>query len=226
MIFFASDNSIYRKLINMSDKKQRLFEVMGKVNPDFKNKLNEDAPFSTEHLIMSAIRTGLISQEEYNGNRQLFDQAAEETVDSFSDWSEGEGFGSSDMTAAKKEFLDNAGIKNDYINNRLTRLDQQQSGITEIAAPVAPAGAANAAAPANTQQQQQQQQNVTQQPQYADTTYKTIAPILKLVNTPEKFAPAFKSWFSYLGYNPQTSQISISQIRIDVENILRQLGYK
>jgi hypothetical protein len=196
---------------------------MGKVNPDFKSKLNEDAPFSTDHLVQSSIRTGLISQEEYESNRQLFDQAAEETVSSFSDWSEGEGFGSSDMTAAKKEFLDNAGIKNDYINNRLTRLDQQESGITEIAPPVAPAGAANAAAPVNPQQSQDQ---TAQQPQYADNTYKTIAPILKLVNTPEKFAPAFKSWFSYLGYNPQTSQITISQIRIDVENILRGLGYK
>jgi hypothetical protein len=79
----------------------------------------------------------------------------------------------------------------------------------------------------------QEQQPVGVQPtagaqqaqQYADKTYKTIAPQLKLVNTPEKFAPAFRSWFQYLGYTPQAGNMTIQRVRMDVEAVLKQLGY-
>ncbi len=62
--------------------------------------------------------------------------------------------------------------------------------------------------------------------QYADSTYKLIAPALKLINTPEKFAPAFQGWFQYLGYSPKLGNISIQRVRMDIENVMKQLGYR
>jgi hypothetical protein len=62
--------------------------------------------------------------------------------------------------------------------------------------------------------------------QYADNKYKMIAPQLKLVNTVEKFAPAFQGWFQYLGYSPHQGNISIQRVRQDVEMVMKQLGYK
>lgn len=72
------------------------------------------------------------------------------------------------------------------------------------------------------------QQKYAGQPdvQYADSKYKVIAPALKMINTPEKFAGAFKGWFQYLGYSPQQGNINIPRVRIDVENVMKQLGYK
>ena len=69
---------------------------------------------------------------------------------------------------------------------------------------------------------QQQQPDVA----YADSTYKVIAPALKQINTPDKFAGAFKGWFQYLGYTPQAGNINIQRVRTDVENVMKQLGYK
>ena len=79
-----------------------------------------------------------------------------------------------------------------------------------------------------------EQQPTTTQPtvgskqtqQYADKTYQMIAPQLKLVNTVDKFAPAFRSWFQYLGYSPQGGNMSIQRARADVEAVLKQLGYR
>jgi hypothetical protein len=69
---------------------------------------------------------------------------------------------------------------------------------------------------------------VSQSPdvQYADQTYKMIAPTLQRIRTIDQFPAAFKGWFSMLGYSPQTSSITVSQIRIYVENVMRELGYK
>jgi hypothetical protein len=78
------------------------------------------------------------------------------------------------------------------------------------------------AATSTATQQYGQQPDVT----YADSTYKTIAPALKQINTPEKFAGAFKGWFQYLGYSPQAGNMSIQRARMDVENALKGLGYK
>ena len=71
-------------------------------------------------------------------------------------------------------------------------------------------------------------QQYGQQPdvKYVDSTYKTIAPALKQINTPEKFAGAFKGWFQYLGYTPQGANITIQRIKMDVESALKQLGYR
>jgi hypothetical protein len=78
------------------------------------------------------------------------------------------------------------------------------------------------AATSTATQQYGQQPDVT----YADSTYKTIAPALKQINTPEKFAGAFKGWFQYLGYSPQAGNMSIQRARMDVENALKGLGYR
>lgn len=78
------------------------------------------------------------------------------------------------------------------------------------------------AATSTATQQYGQQPDVT----YADSKYKTIAPALKQINTPEKFAGAFKGWFQYLGYSPQAGNISVQRVRMDVENTMKQLGYK
>jgi hypothetical protein len=90
---------------------------------------------------------------------------------------------------------------------------QEENTLQEIA-PVAATSTAT--------QQYGQQPDVA----YADSTYKTIAPALKQINTPEKFAGAFKGWFQYLGYTPQAGNISIQRVRMDVENTMKQLGYK
>ncbi|MFA5207261.1 MAG: hypothetical protein WC428_01025 [Candidatus Paceibacterota bacterium] len=68
----------------------------------------------------------------------------------------------------------------------------------------------------------QQSQDVT----YTDNTYKVIAPILRRVRTVDQFPLAFKGWFSSLGYNPQSSPLTIAQARIMVEQVMRELGYK
>ena len=72
------------------------------------------------------------------------------------------------------------------------------------------------------------QSQMSQSPdvQYADQTYKMIAPTLQRIRTIDQFPAAFKGWFSMLGYKPQTSNITITQIRIDVEQVMRELGYK
>lgn len=62
--------------------------------------------------------------------------------------------------------------------------------------------------------------------QYADNTYKMIAPALKRIRTVDQFPMAFKGWFSALGYNPQASPLTIAQVRIDVEQVMKELGYK
>ena len=62
--------------------------------------------------------------------------------------------------------------------------------------------------------------------QYADQTYKMIAPALKRIRTVDQFPMAFKGWFSALGYNPQASPLTIAQVRIDVEQVMKELGYK
>jgi hypothetical protein len=199
-LFFVPHQSIYVKLIVMADKKQRLFEVMGKVNPDFKKKLNEDAPFHTDHLIQSAIRSGFISQEEYDADQQTFNMAAEETVDSFSDWSEGEGFGSSDMTFALKEFLENAGIKTDFVNNRLTRM-QNEVANQQVATDI------------------NNVQRATQNSPAMQTANSRI-------DTPQEFEQGFTVWFSTTGFNPQKKPLSISQAQTMVRNAMQKLGYR
>jgi hypothetical protein len=72
----------------------------------------------------------------------------------------------------------------------------------------------------------QQTDMSTPQTQYADSTYKMIAPTLQRIRTVDQFPMAFKGWFSALGYKPQSSPLTIAQVRIDVEQVMRELGYK
>jgi hypothetical protein len=58
-----------------------------------------------------------------------------------------------------------------------------------------------------------------------DSKYKIIAPALKMINTPEKFAGAFQGWFQYLGYSPQAANITIQRVKMDVESVMKQLGF-
>jgi hypothetical protein len=62
--------------------------------------------------------------------------------------------------------------------------------------------------------------------QYASGAYKIMANQLKLVNTMDKFAPAFKDWFQYLGYSPQAGNMTLQRARMDVEAVLKGMGYK
>ena len=68
--------------------------------------------------------------------------------------------------------------------------------------------------------------NIQPNAQLPNSIYKTVAPALKQVNTLDKFAPAFKDWFSFLGYSPKEGNINILKVRTDVENIMKSLGYK
>jgi hypothetical protein len=72
----------------------------------------------------------------------------------------------------------------------------------------------------------QQTVGAKQTQQYADKTYSMIAPQLKMVNTVDKFGPAFKGWFEYLGYSPHAGNISIQRAKQDVEAVMKQLGYR
>jgi hypothetical protein len=72
----------------------------------------------------------------------------------------------------------------------------------------------------------QQTDMSTPQTQYADQTYKMIAPALQRIRTVDQFPAAFKGWFSALGYKPQASPLTIAQVRLDVEQVMRELGYK
>ena len=72
----------------------------------------------------------------------------------------------------------------------------------------------------------QQTDMPTPETQYADDTYKMIAPTLQRIRTVDQFPMAFKGWFSALGYKPQASPLTIAQVRIDVEQVMRELGYK
>ena len=62
--------------------------------------------------------------------------------------------------------------------------------------------------------------------QYAGGQYKIMANQLKMVNSPQKFAPAFKEWFQYLGYSPQANNINIQRVRTDIEAIMKEMGYE
>jgi hypothetical protein len=48
----------------------------------------------------------------------------------------------------------------------------------------------------------------------------------KRIDNPAEFAPAFKLWFSSLGFNPQAKNIPIAKVVTDVTTVLRQLGFK
>jgi hypothetical protein len=185
--------------------KQKLFETMQKINPDFKI-LNEGAPFSENSLINRAFNN-LITQEEYFDNKELFDRAAQKTVDDFSDWEVGQGFGSSDMTAALKVFLDNAEIKNAYVDNRLTRLQEQDL----VQQPVQ----AQSGDVANLQKVV----NANTTIQYADSR----------IDTPQELQDAFGTWLSRTGYGLSRKPVralSISQMQTYVRNAMTKLGYK
>ena len=73
-------------------------------------------------LIRKAITSKFIKPDEYFSNTQQMEDVAEETADYYAS-DDGHGFGSSDMTAAMKSFLDGMGYQTDYVNGRLTRLD-------------------------------------------------------------------------------------------------------
>lgn len=110
--------------------KQRLFEVMARLDKTFKPTLNEgfssmDLPIvpseeDVYNLIPKAIRWGFITKEEFEADKDRFISAAAETAE---EWKDAEEIGSSDMTYMMKEFLSDAGIKTDFVNNRLTRID-------------------------------------------------------------------------------------------------------
>lgn len=110
---------------------QRLHEVMGKLDNSFKPKLNEEfgaiegRPFEPIQLIRKAMTSRLISPDEYFSNTQQMEGVAEEIADQYS-VPDGHGFGSSDMTAALKSFLDGMGYQTDYVDGRLTRLDKPE----------------------------------------------------------------------------------------------------
>lgn len=46
------------------------------------------------------------------------------------------------------------------------------------------------------------------------------------IDNPSDFRDSFDVWFKTLGYDPQENPISLSQVRNDVEKVLRDLGYK
>lgn len=77
--------------------------------------------FQPKELLRRAVLNHLISIDEYHDAK--FQNAAREVSEEWAVEDDYEGdFGSSDMTFATKAFLDKLGIKNSFIDNKLTRL--------------------------------------------------------------------------------------------------------
>lgn len=195
------------------EDKKMLFEMMEKVNPSFKPKLNEEdihpyherlAMNDEYDLIDRAIMSGFITQEEYLAEPEKFVNAAVETEES---WKDAEEIGSSDRTYIMKEFLNNAGIRTDFVNNRLTRVQNEQ-------------------APAAPQQQQAAQPSDVKALSKAGQTASSVRSASQRINTTTEFPEAFRVWFSGLGYKPDNPAISIAKVKVEVEKVLKQLGYR
>jgi predicted ABC-type ATPase len=85
--------------------------------------MSRDYSIDPIRMIVRAVSSGLLSLDEIN--KDLVNNAeyvAESVTNIYKD--SGEGIGSSDMTYFTKEMLDGAGYKTDFINNRLTRVDE------------------------------------------------------------------------------------------------------
>lgn len=112
-------------MADMKDNKKRLFEMINKLD---KNVLNENlgseyqAPTADQDkygLIRRAITSRFMTPDEYFQDPNKFLLAAQETAEN---WDDMEEIGSSDMTFMLKEFLSNAGIETQFVNDRLTRI--------------------------------------------------------------------------------------------------------
>lgn len=78
---------------------------------------------SAAQILRRSVLNDLITPEEAHSS--LFQRAAEDAASRINEsWTEGEGFGSSDMTFVQEDMLNNAGIPNAYRNGRLVRTDQ------------------------------------------------------------------------------------------------------
>jgi hypothetical protein len=45
-------------------------------------------------------------------------------------------------------------------------------------------------------------------------------------NKQTEFRDAFKNWFGTLGYKPENKDVSIMKINTEIENVLKDLGYR
>ena len=88
---------------------------------------------------------------------------------------------------------------------------------------------------AQTQQTQQPQTQQTQQPQMSGDSGLYNTALQKAtslnnagsnINTTTEFPQAFQSWFSKLGYSPQNSNISISNVLSSITKVMQSMGYK
>jgi hypothetical protein len=189
----------------MKNSKQRLFEVMQRVAPNFTGKaLNED----------ENTRQNMIN---YFNNIWSKDESAINMINRYPEfkdrYSRYLSYNINDWNAMSEEDLQNLWDEWAKDANRIQPISNNNKDLQEIAPVVATSTAT---------QQYGQQPDV----KYVDSTYKTIAPALKQINTPEKFAGAFQGWFQYLGYTPQSDNITIQRVKMDVENVMKQLGYK
>jgi hypothetical protein len=46
------------------------------------------------------------------------------------------------------------------------------------------------------------------------------------INTTLEFPEAFRLWFQSLGYKPDNQSISIMKVRMEIERVMRELGFK
>lgn len=82
---------------------------------------------SPEAILHRCVVNGLLTPEEARTpsgewNLTLYVAAVTVADDLRDSWSEGEGFGSSDFTYLAQDFLREAGLKAEFVNNRLTRV--------------------------------------------------------------------------------------------------------
>jgi hypothetical protein len=88
------------------------------------NILNEEYTYHPFQIIKDAVRHNLMSLDEINkAVCESAIEAAEDVTERYAD--SGEGFGSSDHTYVLKEALDGAGLKTDFVNHRLKRVDDK-----------------------------------------------------------------------------------------------------
>lgn len=89
--------------------------------------MNRSYVVSPEAIIRRCIVNGLLTLDEATTLDGKWDpeieRAATQVADDLRDsWPEGEGFGSSDFTFLAQDFLREAGLKAEFVDNRLTRI--------------------------------------------------------------------------------------------------------
>ena len=60
----------------------------------------------------------------------------------------------------------------------------------------------------------------------ANQTSKSVQNASKRINTSREFPEAFRVWFSGLGYKPNNPAVSIARVKMEIEKVMKSMGYR